>query len=265
MTEPVQSARVVVVTGASSDLGAALIRELAAHGCHVAGIAGDAEGFADIEADCAKGHFRGYVADVTDVSALRHVAAQIQRDLGPVSVLINNTSVKFFNDFLSGPAEEVQLELSQVLGGYINATAAILPAMVQRGRGRIINITSFSGEAPVPGSLGYSVAKGGCRAFHRALVCELEARLPAITVSEWMPGILRTAIERPDGTPPHVAAVWGAALALDDAPDLHGATFLQDRQMVPERGIKRRVKDAIMLRRPPGLRILSGVSRRTDY
>lgn len=243
---------VVVVTGASTGLGRALARGFAARGLAVAGIARNVEGLRETGAAIADpDRFRAIRADVADPAALRAALAQVESDLGPVAVLMNNAVIYERGDFLSDPAERVLHHIAVNMGGMVNAAAAALPGMIMRGRGRIVNVGSFAGEAPVPGSLGLSVSKAGARAFSLALAAELSGRLPGITVSEWMPGVLATRSGDPAGIAPEIAARWGVCLALDPAPELHGAVFVRDRQMLPRKGWRGRVKDALLLRRPP--------------
>jgi NAD(P)-dependent dehydrogenase (short-subunit alcohol dehydrogenase family) len=120
--------------------------------------------------------------------------------------------------------------------------------MVDRGHGRIVNITSFAGEDPLPGSMGYSVSKAGARAFSRALAVELAGRLPGIVVTEWAPDMMATHIGRPDGADPDDVARLGLALVLNHDPRLHGATFLRDHQVLPRRSIRQRLKDLLLLK-----------------
>lgn len=251
------TAGVVLVTGASAGLGAALAQELTARGRAVVGLGRSAEGLERTLSGCAPGLFHPRCADVADPAALRRIVADAERDLGPVTVLINNAAVYGRADFVSTPAEDTLGQVAINLGGYVNATAAVLPYMAGRGQGRIVNVGSLAGEGPVPGSLAYSVSKLACHGFDRALAIELAGRLPGITVSEWIPGILATGMGLADGLPPATAAVWGATLALDPAPELHGTRFLGDRQMLPARSFKRRIKDMLLLRRPLPARILS--------
>ena len=247
---------VALVTGAGAGLGAALAQALTARGHAVLGIARGAAGLAETAGRCAPGLFHAQSADVTDAAALRRIVAEAERDIGPVAILINNAAVYHRADFISTPAEEITGQIAINLGGYINAAAAVLPAMADRGRGRIINVGSLAGEGPLPGSLAYTVSKLACRGFDAALVTELAGRLPGITVSEWIPGILATGMGRTDGIAPETAAAWGVTLALDRDPALHGARFLCDRQMLPARSFKRRIKDMLLLRPAPVPRLL---------
>ena len=247
---------VAIVTGAGAGLGAAMSQALTARGHAVVGISRRATGLAQTKERCAAGLFHAHAADVSDAEALRQIVIKAERDIGPITILINNAAVYHRSDFVGVPAEEVTSQIAINLGGYINAAAAVLPVMAARGHGRIIHVGSFAGDSTLPGSLAYNVSKFACRGFDTALVAELALRLPGLIVSEWIPGILSTAMGRADGIDPDRVAAWGVTLALDTDPTLHGARFLRDQQMLPERSFKRRIKDMLLLRPAPRARIL---------
>ena len=137
-----------------------------------------------------------------------------------------------------------QIEIN--LNGYINCAMAALQVMGERGEGRIINVSSFPDDTPIPGGLGHSVSAAAGRAFAAALAAETAERLPGIVVSEWIPGIPGRSMGRADGISPDIAAQWGVSLALATAPGLHGVTFLRDRRFVASRGWRRRLSDRVL-------------------
>ena len=242
--------RVALVTGASSGLGRALSVELTDRGVTVIGVARRPDSLAATGALCAGGLFHPLTGDVRDAQRLRDIVAQAEQRIGPIDILINNAAVYRRHDFLAVEAEAVVDELAINLNGYVNAASAVLPGMAARGRGRIVNVSSFAGGEPLAGSLGYSVSKAAVRALTPALAAETRARLPDIVISEWLPGVLRTGMGLPDSLDPATAAVWGANLALDNNPALHGAVFLRDRQLLPPRGTAQRLKDLLLMRLP---------------
>ncbi|TJZ91988.1 SDR family oxidoreductase [Paracoccus gahaiensis] len=248
---------VAVVTGAGLGLGRALSVELARRGLHVAGIGRDAAHLAETGALCVPGRFTALRGDVSQPAPMRDLAARIEAEVGPVAIVINNAAIYRRQDFLGAPAEDVVDHVMVNTCGPINVTAAFLPCLLERGRGRIINVSSFAGGDPLPGSLGYTVSKAGARVFSRALAVELARRMPHITVTEWVPGIMATRTGRPSGIPPETVAAWGATLALDNDPGLHGATFLCDAEVLAPRTLRRRIKDALLLKPKPRPRVLA--------
>lgn len=240
----------VVVTGASHGLGRALSVAFCKRGVRVVGLARRPEGLMQTEQLCGTAHFSALVADVADTARVNAVFDEVEERIGPVTILINNAAVYPRADFLTAPAERILEQVAINLNGPINCASAALRHMAGRGHGRIVNVGSLAGRAPVPGSLGYSVSKGAVRTLTRALAAETAGRLPGIVVSEWIPGVLNTAMGRADGISPEVAAEWGVTLSLASSPDLHGATFVEDREMVPPRSCRDRVK-GFLLRIPP--------------
>ena len=88
------------------------------------------------------------------------------------------------------------------------------------------------------------------------LIADLGDRFPGIVITDWMPGMLRTSMGTPDGLPPEQAAAWGVALALNADPALTGATFEMDREVLPPRGLKGKLKDLVLMRRRRPRRIV---------
>lgn len=234
-----------VVTGASGGLGRALSVAFTRRGVRVVGLARRAHALDETRSLCPEGTFSSFVADVADPVRVREVFSEVEARIGPVTILVNNAAIYPRVDFLSAPAEEVLEQLSVNLGGYVNCASAALAYMAARGRGRIVNVSSFAGEGPIPGSLGYSVSKGGDRILTRALAVETRDRLPGLIVTEWMPGILATKMGDAAGIDPAVAAEWGVSLALAEARNLHGATFVRDRVLIQPLGRRARLKNRL--------------------
>lgn len=241
-------APVAVITGASSGLGLALARRLVDKGLRVVGISRHPEGPAGGVSQSLGPRFTAFAGDVADAAQMRRIAAEAEARVGPVAILINNAATYVRADFLCTPAEDICRHVEVNLCGQINVTSAFLPFMVDRGHGRIVNVTSFAGEGPLPGSLGYSVSKSGTRSFSWALAVELADRMPGIVVTEWAPDMMATHIGTPDGVDPALVAALGVTLVLDNDPRLHGATFLRDRQILSRRSLRRRLKDALLLK-----------------
>ncbi len=239
--------RIAVVTGAGSGLGRAMSVAFCARGIHVVGLGRRSEALAETGV-LAGVKFAPVVADVGDPDAVKAAFSQV-RDLGAVSILINNAAVYPRRDILDETAESFMHAMAVNLGGVVNCTTEALKDMTKTGTGRIVNVGSFADLNPLPCSAAYSVSKGAVSSFSRALVADLGDRLPHIVVSTWMPGILRTEMGLKDGLDPALAAQWGVALALWDDPTLNGAVFEMDREVLPPRGLKGRLKDALRLRR----------------
>lgn len=249
---------VAVVTGASAGLGRAVSVELARRGCRVVGLARRADALAATAALCPGGRFLGIATDVADPRAVRRAFARTAAEVGSVGILVANAAVYPRHDLLTDPRAPVLGVLATNLGGQLNCALEALAQMVPLGRGRILLIGSFAGDAPVPGSLGYSVSKGAGRVLTQALAAETGGRLPGIVVSEWMPPILATGIGRHDGMDPARAAIWCARLAMNRDPALHGAVFVGAVEQRPPRALRQRFRDMLALHRRPPLHRLDG-------
>lgn len=240
---------IVIVTGAGSGLGRALAQRLCAEGFTVAGIGRREAELEETATLCSDGLFLPSVLDVADSAAVTARFAELVATHGPVAILINNAAVNPHRDFLDESGDSFMHSVAVNLGGVVNCTRAVLDDMGPRGAGRILNVATFADLAPLPAASAYSVSKGAARILTRALVADLGDRLPGIVIGDWMPGMLRTGMGIPDGLPPERTAEWGVKLARMRDPSLSGAVFERDREVLPPRGLKRRLKDALLLRR----------------
>lgn len=205
---------------------------------------------------CENELFLGMAVDVADAEAVRQAFANINRQIGGVTILINNAAIYPHHDFLQETAESFMETISVNLGGVVACTRAALQTMTESGIGRIVDVGSFADLGPIPCSSAYSVSKGSARILNKALLADLSDRFPNIVMSVWMPGILATDMGLPDGLDPAVAAKWGASFALWHDPSLNGAIFECDREILPPRSLKGRVKDLIMFRPRPKPRVV---------
>ncbi|WP_176562871.1 SDR family NAD(P)-dependent oxidoreductase [Paracoccus liaowanqingii] len=248
---------IAVVTGASSGLGRALSQSLTEKGLHVIGIARNIGRLEETARNCRAGFFTAIAADVSCDQEMVRVASDIENNMGPVSILVNNAAICLQQDFLNSTSDEINDHIRINCCGPIIASKVFIPGMLQRRRGRIINVGSFAGEGPAVGKLGYSVSKAGFRSFSMALATELECHLPSIVVTEWIPGIMATQIGDDRGLSPSLVASWGAELALDFRPELHGLIFLQDRELQNNPSLRRRIADKVLFRSRRGPYVLS--------
>lgn len=230
---------VAVVTGAGSELGRALTATLALRGVAVAGIS--ATPYQPEHAAVLP-----VVADVRDPAAVAEAFQTIRQALGAPTILINGAEVYPHRDILEETPQSFMDTVQLNLGGAFNCCHAVLPQMVASGRGRIINIVTFADVLPAPLAAGYSVSKGALRILTRALVADLGDRFPGIVINDWVPGSHTPRKGIPDGVDPRLAAEWGANLALLDDRSINGLVFLQDREHLPPRSLRGRVKDRVL-------------------
>lgn len=230
-----------VVTGAGSGLGRALSLKLMEQGVRVAGLGRQESTLQAVAETAPAGLFYPFSVDITEEDKLLAVFDRIQKEVGRVTLLINNAAVFPRRDILDETPDSFTQTVRINLFGLFNCCYAVLPGMVDQGFGRIVNVGSFAGESPAPAAAAYSVSKGAARVLTRALVADLGDRFPDIIVSEWMPGILKTDMGRADGLAPEVAADWGVNLSLKHDRRLNGLVFDRDREILTPMSLKRRL------------------------
>jgi NAD(P)-dependent dehydrogenase (short-subunit alcohol dehydrogenase family) len=184
--------RVAVVTGGSRGLGYAIADELLAQGAHVAICA---RGEEDLERARRKLAADGRIvlARPCDVGVREQVEAfvtDVARELGPVDVLVNNAGVISVGPWQTQTIEDFEELAAIQFLGVVYATWAVLPSMVERGVGRIANVTSIGGKLAVPWLLPYCSAKYGAVGFSEGLRAELGGT--GVRVTTVVPGLMRT-------------------------------------------------------------------------
>lgn len=200
--------KIALVTGAGKGIGRAVALALAAEGVHVGLLARTASDLQSLAAEIATHGVKtaSVVADVADRVAVEAAAAQIEQQLGPIDILINNAGIGHFAKFMEmEPAQWEQIIQVNLLGTYY-VTRAVLPSMIARQTGDIINISSTSGLRASAGSSAYSASKFAVMGLTEALMQEV--RKHNIRVSVLTPSTVATplALENKltDGNPEKV-------------------------------------------------------------
>jgi len=171
--------QIALVTGASRGIGRAIAIELAQQGATVIGTATSESGAASIT-DALKavrtdaGH--GAVLNVNDAEASLALIEHIGKDLGGVSVLVNNAGITQDQLAMRMKDEEWDAVISTNLTAVARLSRAVLRGMMKAKYGRIINITSVVGSAGNPGQMNYAAAKAGVAGMSRALAREIGSR-----------------------------------------------------------------------------------------
>jgi 3-oxoacyl-[acyl-carrier protein] reductase len=165
--------KVCLVTGSTGGIGLATAKLLAEEGARVVVVGRDAERLAQAREDA--GAARGIRADLAEPGEPERVVRQTIEELGSVDCLVNNLGLAYQVDFLE--LEDPQWdELWQVnVMSYVRAIRAVLPAMIERGRGSIVNLASSSGKRPSTAMPNYSVTKAAVLSLSR-LVADLYGR-----------------------------------------------------------------------------------------
>jgi len=182
--------RTALVTGASRGIGAAIADELARLGATVVGTATSEAGAQAIGARLAAHGGQGRVVDVADAAAVEALIDGIAKDLGPVSILVNNAGITRDNLLMRMKDDDWQAILDTNLSSVFRTSRAVLRGMMKARHGRIINIASVIGLTGNPGQANYAAAKAGIIGFSKSLAREIGSR--GITVNVVAPGFIET-------------------------------------------------------------------------
>ncbi|MFO1304922.1 MAG: SDR family NAD(P)-dependent oxidoreductase [Burkholderiales bacterium] len=187
------SGKTVLVTGGSRGIGRAIVELFAAEGADVTFFYREnAQAAKDVvDAATAKG---GKVAaeqlDVRDSAACAAAVERIADRTGTIDVLVNNAGAIRDNPLAGFSDDDVKDVLDTNVTGVFNMTRAVAPYMISKRRGRIVNLSSVSGEKGGRGQTNYAASKGAVNAFTRALAVELAPR--KIAVNAVAPGVIET-------------------------------------------------------------------------
>ncbi|HEV2228838.1 MAG TPA: acetoacetyl-CoA reductase [Steroidobacteraceae bacterium] len=237
-----QKARIAYVTGGMGGIGTAICRRLAQEGHTV--IAGCGPGsqrkdrwLADMRAEGWTIH--ASEGNVSDWESTRRAFEVARAEIGPIDVLVNNAGITRDGVFQKMSLEAWRAVIDTNLNSLFNVTKQVIDGMIERGFGRIVNISSVNGQRGQFGQTNYSTAKAGIHGFTMALAQEVAGR--GVTVNTVSPGYIGTDMvkaikpERLEkivagipvkrlGTPEEIASIV-AWLAGDESAFATGADF----------------------------------------
>ncbi len=235
------SKRVAYVTGGMGGIGTAICQRLHAAGFTVIAGCGptrDAQKWLG-EQKALGFTFHASVGNVSDWQSTTDAFAKAKAEVGPIDVLVNNAGITRDRMFLKMSREDWDAVIDTNLNSMFNVTKQVVPDMVERGWGRIIQISSVNGQKGQAGQTNYSAAKAGMHGFSMALAQEMASK--GVTVNTISPGYIGTDMVnaiRPDvlekivatipvkrlGTPAEIGSIvtW---LAGEDSGFTTGANF----------------------------------------
>lgn len=185
-------AKLVLVTGASRGIGAAIADELGKAGYRLAGTATSDSGAEKItERFKAAGiEGKGYRLNVTEAESIDALMASLKEDFGDPAILINNAGITQDNLFLRMKATEWDGVIDTNLSSAFHMSKAVIKSMTRARWGRIVNISSVVASSGNAGQVNYAAAKAGLEGFTRSLAREIGSR--SITVNSVAPGFIAT-------------------------------------------------------------------------
>lgn len=186
--------RTAVVTGGGGGIGSAICRRLAAEGAEVAVLDRDLEAAERVAAEIAAtgGRALAFRCDIADRPSVDAAVSATEADLGPIYALVNNAGWDVFRPFVDTDPVQWQRLIAINLVGALNMHHAVLPGMVARRSGRIVNVASDAARVGSSGEAVYAACKGGVVSFSKAIARE-HAR-HGITVNAVCPGPTDTAL-----------------------------------------------------------------------
>jgi short-subunit dehydrogenase len=189
---------VAVVTGASSGLGRRMAVDLAANGAVVTGIARREEPLRDLAQQMQRTSPKStyVVCDVSDTDRFARVLADIETSNGRIDLLINDAGI---GEPADGGIAKYRTVLETNFFAAVAGTLAVLPGMLGRRHGAVVNVSSDTGRAPGPGEPAYAASKAALAAFTESLSYEVEDR--GVRLHVLYPGFVPTAMTQ--GTDPH--------------------------------------------------------------
>lgn len=186
-------ARIALVTGGMGGLGEAVCIKLAALGYKVVTTYSPSNKKVDEWLATTRDmgfDFKAYPCDVSDYDSAQACVAAITKDIGPVDVLVNNAGITRDMTFKKMDKLNWDAVMSTNLDSVFNMTKPVADGMVDRGWGRIINISSVNGQKGAFGQTNYSAAKAGVHGFTKALALEVARK--GVTVNTISPGYIGT-------------------------------------------------------------------------
>lgn len=187
---------VAIVTGGSRGIGRAVVETLAAAGMNVTFTYRENSAAAsEVLAAAKDGKVAAEVVDVRDAAACEAFVEKLIGQHERIDLLVNNAGVIRDNLLAMLSEEDVRTVLETNVLGTFNMTRAVVPHMISKRRGNIVNISSVSGEKGGRGQTNYAASKGAINAFTKSLAAELASR--GIRVNAVAPGVIETEMSRP--------------------------------------------------------------------
>jgi acetoacetyl-CoA reductase len=185
--------RIALVTGGMGGLGEAICMKLEKMGIRVVvtyspGNTKHGEWLKEMK---AQGHdFAAYACDVSDFDSCQAMVGKVTKDLGPIDILINNAGITRDMTFKKMTKVDWDAVMKTNLDSVFNVTKPVVDGMVERGWGRVINVSSVNGQKGAFGQTNYSAAKAGMHGFSKALALEVARK--GVTVNTISPGYIGT-------------------------------------------------------------------------
>ena len=184
--------KVALITGAGRGIGRATALALAAEGVHVGLVGRTLENLENVQEELKQYGVKTAVAaaNVSDIDEITKAVESIRGELGPIDILLNNAGISKFGSFMELTPEEWTNILNVNVNGVYYTTRAVLPEMIERGSGDIINISSTAGQKGGAVTSAYSASKAAVIGLSESLM--MEVRKHNIRVTTLTPSTVAT-------------------------------------------------------------------------
>ncbi|REK07103.1 MAG: SDR family NAD(P)-dependent oxidoreductase [Acidobacteria bacterium] len=202
--------RVVLVTGGGRGIGRAVVEMLADRGCRVALTYRSDAAAAEAVCDGREGQVRAFEWDAADRGAAKRLVGEVEDRVGEIDGLVNNAGIAHSGLLAMTSDEQWDRVLDVNLGGVFRLCRAVVPLMVRRRRGAVVNLSSLAALRGVAGPAAYAASKAGVLALTRSLAREIGSR--GVRVNAVVPGFVAT--DMTSTLPERVISVLRAAESL---------------------------------------------------
>jgi acetoacetyl-CoA reductase len=185
--------RVAVITGGMGGLGDSISTKMHATGYRVVVTHSPSNTKAKdwlSEHKASGREFSAYPVDVADFDSCKECVARIAKEVGPVDILVNNAGITRDTTFKKMSKGDWDSVIRTNLDSVFNMTKQVMDGMVERGWGRVVNVSSVNGSKGAFGQTNYSAAKAGMHGFTKALALEVARK--GVTVNTISPGYIGT-------------------------------------------------------------------------
>ncbi len=240
MTASPEIQEIVIITGASTGIGAATARELAARGMTVGIVARRHDRLLEVLEDCLvhAPASQMWAADLSDPDAAADLAVRAWDELGHIDVLVNNAGVPMRKTIPNITAGDVERVMRVNFLSSTAMTLALIPRMLARATGTIVNVASIAGRFGVTTEAAYSASKFAMCGWSEGIAADMAGT--GVTVRLILPGTIDTELwDQPDNDPPlyqgDLVPAEETAVGIADAiDDEHFEHFLPDMKAVVE-------------------------------
>ena len=186
---------IVFVTGGSRGIGRAIVEALLANGSNVAFTYRTGEAAArEVEVE-SRGRARAFALSLEDLGAPHRLVGEVEKSMGPIEALVNNAGIRRESLLAMTSDRDWDDVFAVNVGGAFRCCRAVLPGMMHRRRGSIVNVSSLSAVSGVAGQTAYAASKAALLGMTRALAREVGKR--KIRVNAVLPGFVATDMTAP--------------------------------------------------------------------